>query len=760
MPDELSQDRLRDLYDAYVAQHVHAPWFDAYLAEVQHFRQLSEENLRTATEQERLWRARGIANLGPGEAMTTQAAYPVPELAQAFVELRARPWPTEPNARAQSLQRDYDQLLDLVHPAYAPRKPQTKLGRAFAALVPEHTTTCLNYNSGRELQRLVLGRRLSHYEGNALARARLRSVLGDEGDDAEHVRRSMFCWWLFEHRDAVARGDTPTRRETPETRAGDDEPDAPPTAPKLVFEPTPRLYRGMTSVGGQLELFRTMLRESAHGATEDDLVDAAGTHTNLADSTLRMLFRNLRNLGFLRHHEGLWYPSDDGDELLETDPPEVLIERLLTRVFGPAHVIRILGTGPLTIPELAVQLRAVYPRWTANTMASDLCAFLESLGLVESQSGYTRAITEYGTAWAERLPEELPIPDVEPAPVVLPPVPAPPDRVPTLAQILEAMRADPELSKLVFRDDQIGALHWAWHCDPRHRKRFVLLSGLSGTGKTALLRGYAQVYATLYGVDPDVHRSLVAVSPDWRDPSGLLGYLNRLHADPSFHPEPALRLVLEAVANPGWPYFLILDEMNLARVERYFAPFLSAMETGDDLVLHAHDREANDVPPRVPWPQNLFIGGTVNMDETTHPFSDKVLDRAFTLEFYEVDLPAFFERRNVGGGPRDTALESLLQAVHDHLRPIRRHFGYRTAGEVLDFVSVAVGQGGNAPDVTDQALFSKVLPRLRGEQTQELDTALNQLVQLCEQNHLVRCKAKLEGMQRRLRAVGVTGFWS
>jgi 5-methylcytosine-specific restriction protein B len=72
----------------------------------------------------------------------------------------------------------------------------------------------------------------------------------------------------------------------------------------------------------------------------------------------------------------------------------------------------------------------------------------------------------------------------------------------------------------------------------------------------------------------------VPVSPDWRDPSGLIGYFNALHADPTYQAEPALRLICGRIATP-LPYFLILDEMNLARIEHYFAPFLSAMETGD-----------------------------------------------------------------------------------------------------------------------------------------------------------------------------------
>src|SRR5690606_31917355 len=130
-------------------------------------------------------------------------------------------------------------------------------------------------------------------------------------------------------------------------------------------------------------------------------------------------------------------------------------------------------------------------------------------------------------------------------------------------------------------------LHTAWHFHPG--KRFAILSGLSGTGKTRLLTEYARIYCELAGGDVANNMATVAVSPDWRDPTGLLGYFNALHAEPTFQIEPALALLLEAHQSPEEPFFLILDEMNLARVERYFAPFLSAMETQGDLVLHVQE---------------------------------------------------------------------------------------------------------------------------------------------------------------------------
>jgi hypothetical protein len=206
---------------------------------------------------------------------------------------------------------------------------------------------------------------------------------------------------------------------------------------------------------------------------------------------------------------------------------------------------------------------------------------------------------------------------------------------------------------------------------------------------------------------------------------------------------------------------LILDEMNLARVEQYFAPFLSAMETGADLVLHAQGEPVNGVPPTVRWPRNLFIGGTVNMDETTHPFSDKVLDRAFTLEFWDVDLGAFLARRHQRG-KRQELPEAVLLRAAKVLAGVRRHFGYRTAEEYLDFVAAAA-QGANEAlqrSIVDRALFSKILPRIRGEDSPSMREALSQLAAVCAEYALPDCARKVQEMDARLASTGLTRFWA
>ena len=143
----------------------------------------------------------------------------------------------------------------------------------------------------------------------------------------------------------------------------------------------------------------------------------------------------------------------------------------------------------------------------------------------------------------------------------------------------------------------------------------------------------------------------VTVRPDWRDSKSLLGYYNPLTG--AYEWTPFLRFLLRAVqsyeARDGLAWFVILDEMNLAHVEYYFADLLSVLESGRDedgwtrepLRLGYPDEAAGNLPPReLKLPPNLYIVGTVNVDETTHAFSPKVLDRAFTLELTDVDFTA------------------------------------------------------------------------------------------------------------------------
>ena len=175
-------------------------------------------------------------------------------------------------------------------------------------------------------------------------------------------------------------------------------------------------------------------------------------------------------------------------------------------------------------------------------------------------------------------------------------------------------------------------------------KPFVLLAGTSGTGKTRLVRLFAEAIGA-YG---DGRYKQVAVKPDWSDSTDLFGHVN---LDNHFIPGAIIEFIKKAADDQRkLPYILCLDEMNLARVEYYFSDFLSVMETRDwdeheiitDKLIprscYCGDKNAEDLYSNLMIPENLYIVGTVNMDETTFPFSKKVLDRANTIEFSYVDF--------------------------------------------------------------------------------------------------------------------------
>ena len=274
---------------------------------------------------------------------------------------------------------------------------------------------------------------------------------------------------------------------------------------------------------------------------------------------------------------------------------------------------------------------------------------------------------------------------------------------------------------------------------------------------------------------------VVPVRPDWVDNRGLLGYLNPLTSE--YSTTPFLNLLLrardeekraEAVGEKPHPFFVILDEMNLARVEHYFSDFLSALESSEAIPLHedeAIDSGESQSGPRVPRklkvPGNVLFTGTVNVDETTYMFSPKVLDRAFTIEFDQVDLKGFSKDissedtsgLNLGSdqGPLDLlpsgqsdddwkpsredwvefsketpGHHKALLRLHGILERQHRHFGYRVANEIARFVNLAREQAKDAEVVVDAAfdlaLLQKVLPKFHGTQ-QELESLLEEIFQ-------------------------------
>jgi 5-methylcytosine-specific restriction protein B len=288
-------------------------------------------------------------------------------------------------------------------------------------------------------------------------------------------------------------------------------------------------------------------------------------------------------------------------------------------------------------------------------------------------------------------------------------------------------------------------------------KPFVILSGLSGSGKTKL----AQALGYWLGRGEDGMRAAVLpVGPDWTSVDDTLGYPNAL--DPSqYSTTEVLERVLSARNHPDLPYILVLDEMNLSHVERYFADILSAMESGEEITLYTGGPTRGEVPNKLKWPPNIFLIGTVNVDETTYMFSPKVLDRANVIEFRidpsrlassgdgdSIDLEAiegkgsplaalFGNRDWVSELPALAAaqLRAEINLSFQILASEGHEFGYRTAAEVTRFVAIhraLLGQSWSFEASFDAQITQKLLPRLHGSR-RSISSVLIAMAVLCSE---------------------------
>lgn len=272
-------------------------------------------------------------------------------------------------------------------------------------------------------------------------------------------------------------------------------------------------------------------------------------------------------------------------------------------------------------------------------------------------------------------------------------------------------------------------------------KPFVVLTGLSGSGKTKLAEAFTKWIAI-----SDTYK-IVPVGADWTNNEKLLGFPNAL--DPNNYIQPdtgVLRLLIDANDNPDVPFFLILDEMNLSHVERYFADFLSAMESSGTIKLYdGKNRTASDgtpIPATLPFPKNLFVIGTMNVDETTHMFSPKVLDRAQVVEFRVtadqmknyLATPKPLDMTRVEGGGVDyaegylklrkgdptlvpaerTSMTDSLNKFFPELAELGSEFAFRTASEAIRFCGFARMAKMDLDAAIDAAIMQKLLPKLHG----------------------------------------------
>lgn len=295
-------------------------------------------------------------------------------------------------------------------------------------------------------------------------------------------------------------------------------------------------------------------------------------------------------------------------------------------------------------------------------------------------------------------------------------------------------------------------------------KRFLILSGLAGSGKTQLALAFAKALLQ----DKEKQMCVVSVGADWTNREPLLGYPNALKTGEYIKPENGvLDLLIEAnkPQNANKPFFLILDEMNMSYVERYFADFLSAMESHEAIALWKEcdsesDSCGNDVPEKIGLPDNLFIIGTINVDETTYMFSPKVLDRANVIEFKisidemtefldgirQVDCSSicskaagmgadFVKLANSKEFGNEQVATDTLKAFFTELKSVNAEFGYRSATEIFRFISQARKNDDTAEkmsetEILDAAILQKLLPKLHGSR-KKLEPALKRLWKLC-----------------------------
>ncbi|MFA7447668.1 MAG: hypothetical protein WCY77_04465 [Weeksellaceae bacterium] len=303
-------------------------------------------------------------------------------------------------------------------------------------------------------------------------------------------------------------------------------------------------------------------------------------------------------------------------------------------------------------------------------------------------------------------------------------------------------------------------------------KPFVILTGLSGSGKTKLAQAFSQWIS-----EDSSQYCIVPVGADWTNREPLLGYVNALDNSEYILPENgALNLLIEAnkKGNSKKPYFLILDEMNLSHVERYFADFLSVMESKDQFKLHSSKENLNvssnyknkdlftssvEVPSSISWPTNLFVIGTVNIDETTYMFSPKVLDRANVIEFRvnkeeitsfltspsEIDMDKLNHAGESMGSDflktannklfedKDTTeLNTRLIKFFEELQKTGAEFGYRSASEIHRLYNQLSVLDKSIKDESkiDIAIMQKLLPKLHGSR-RKLCPTLEILASLC-----------------------------
>lgn len=332
-------------------------------------------------------------------------------------------------------------------------------------------------------------------------------------------------------------------------------------------------------------------------------------------------------------------------------------------------------------------------------------------------------------------------------------------------------------------------------------KPFVILTGNSGTGKTRISKQLAE-YLEWKSDDGKKNWVIIPVGADWTDNTKILGYYNPLAEDGigKYEKTKIVELIEEANRHKEIPYFVILDEMNLSHVERYFSDFLSHMETPDTPF------ELEGYTGRLDYPENMFVVGTVNIDETTYMFSPKVLDRANVIEFkpqkedvfkvfsaagtvgkmvpvndgsaqaflklakeirtgkFAVDEDLTHYYTDVDGdftGNNLDYVEGVFSDIYEIVQKYDFEFAFRTVKEIRNYIAAAYEllekTEFNLNQIIDEQLLQKILPKIHGNK-KEIGQMLDELTGLCDKYSLVLSKKKIEQMKGKLAKVQYASF--
>lgn len=757
--DFTSPDTIRELaaeYDTLVLspQHDYQSWCKRLTALFEDVARAPVDVRASLEFQRRIWNEDVVAAPGQG-TVNVDDLLANEEFRRWLAERSVEPLPQGDEDRREALRRLYDELVKRVS-ASTRRTPWLKIFRVLASFYPRFFTTIADRSKLQEVHRALVGTGTPDDVGRHEAVLhRLEQVLGPAPDDlARWVVRMTLPWRLYEVV-AEARVRTQPAPPTPPTGAED-----------LVPLPAARRRRGMTAMKGSYDRVIRILDYVGDGVRRDDLhaflkQDNPKLKEGSIDINVNIL---MSELGVLERSGEELVPTQRGRDLLEKDDPSVLARWLVTRILGVDHALAYLRDhGPTPRRELQTVLQSVNPGWTSQFAPQAILSWLRSFRAIETDVSQRIALTPRGNEWAALIhwqPEKL-TRDEEPEPEdVAEPLTSAEEAhglaIPALKQLLARFPPD-----LKFSPQQVATLHAGLWSHPR--RHFAILTGLSGSGKTSLAHAYAEaITAERSDSDDAIIRPLnVAVSPGWTDPSVLLGYVNPLRPGQYVSTE-FVRYLVSCAAHPTRIHVAVLDEMNLSHPEQYLAPLLSGMEVDAPIVLHHEGTEIDGIPERLHrYPPNLVVIGTVNMDETTHGLSDKVLDRAVTLEFWDIDLNTYprWDTREIPQA-HEARARRVLSELMDALAPVRLHFGWRVVDDVLEFLRRAGADGVlDDGEALDAIVYSKIVPKLRGFDSPAFRSAFEQCHVRLKEHGLARSHAKVGELMRDLQETGSARFW-